>query len=159
VRQLNARRGKDFKERERRRRALNRLGALGDARVVPLLVKAMVDPGLTHEAEITLRRLDVHWPKSTGARAAVPALIEALEDEDLRVRETACSTLRMIGDRSSLKALIGALPNVNAELRPAVIHALGRIGDAEAVGPLIRTMTDNEHAVRIAARRAFFGSQ
>ncbi|OYT68772.1 MAG: hypothetical protein CFK48_10465 [Armatimonadetes bacterium CP1_7O] len=83
---------------------------------------------------------------------AVPALMQALRDEDKDVRSAACEALGAIGDASAVPALIKALGDWR--VRSAACRALGAIGDASAVPALINALEDGDWRVRSAACRA-----
>ncbi|MGC8880568.1 MAG: HEAT repeat domain-containing protein, partial [Anaerolineae bacterium] len=62
-----------------------------------------------------------------GDAAAVPALIEALRDEDEDVRQAAAEALGKIGDAAAVPALIEALRDEDMWVRRAAAEALGKI--------------------------------
>jgi len=75
-----------------------------------------------------------------GDPLAVPALVEALDDEDPFVRKSAISSLGSIGDSSALSALVPLLGV--RELRPDIARALASIGDSSVIGELLRAVFD-----------------
>ena len=73
----------------------------------------------------------------TSSELAVEPLIQALKDEDSRVRSSAASALGLIGDNRAVEPLIGALKDEDSSIREIVSYSLGRIEDNRAVEPLI----------------------
>jgi HEAT repeat protein len=105
--------------------ALPKIGA-GRETVVPLLVKALKDPGTRANAAYTLARLD------PPVKEAVPALLEALRAKDISY------------DVEARRAKLG------------VILALGNVGpDARTALPVLRELTSApDSIVRSFAQRA-----
>ena len=83
---------------------------------------------------------------------AVPVLIEALDDQRPDVREAAAETLRRIGD-----TLIEALGDQRPGVPRAAAEMLGRIRDAAAVPALIEALGDQRPGVSQAAAEALEG--
>jgi hypothetical protein len=75
-----------------------------------------------------LKRRLVKALRAAGA-PAVPALVQALEDSDAGVRESAGWALRRVGDPQTVPALIQALGDSDEDVRVAASEALGAIGD------------------------------
>jgi HEAT repeat protein len=88
--------------------------------------------------------------KEIGA-PALPLLIEALQDIDLRVG--AGSVLVNIG-QPAVAPLLNALEDPEWRVRFVAAHSLGRIGTEEAVEPLIRALADPQPDVRKYAAEA-----
>ena len=57
----------------------------------------------------------------------MPALIEALKDEDWDIRVTAAYALGEIGDQRALKPLTAALKDLNAGVRKTAARAIGKL--------------------------------
>ena len=64
---------------------------------------------------------------------AIPALIEALRDSDVKVRQNVVEALGRIGTDEAVPALIDALRNGDAVIRRNVVEALGSIGSDKAL--------------------------
>ena len=80
--------------------------------------------------------------------AKVYELIQALEDNSLRVRIKAADDLGKLGAlaKQGVPALTKALEHENGMVRAIVADALGRIGEAYDVGPkLLEVMRKGEH--------------
>jgi len=129
----------DFPVPEARRRARERLLALGD-RALPALVDALgrwSDETFNEAMEVLVEM---------GPRAA-PALARALDDERLYVRYNARQTLTRMGfpgDRAALRdAFVRALAAPHPLDRRSAADALGRLADASAA-PALRPLLDDE---------------
>ena len=86
--------------------------------------------------------------------SAVPALIRALRDSDLRVRCVAAWALGELGDRRAVEPLIAALKDEWEVVRRIAAEVLGKLGDARAVEPLKELLGDEQDFVRAAAAEA-----
>jgi HEAT repeat protein/beta-lactamase regulating signal transducer with metallopeptidase domain len=82
-----------------------------------------------------------------GNRAAVPALIEALNDEDASVREHVATALGEIGDRRAVLPLARTVTDdSSARVREHAGISLGLIADKRAVSALIEALRDDPGA-------------
>jgi HEAT repeat protein len=86
--------------------------------------------------------------------SAVPALIDALRDDDTEIRQAACTALGQIRDKAPVPSLIEHLKDTNRDVRKAACTALGQIRDSSAVPALISLLCDEEVDVRITATDA-----
>ena len=86
---------------------------------------------------------------------AIPALIEALQDKNLLVRQSAAKVLGYIGS-PVIPALAKALKNLDAGVRRSAASALGRIGiEAKTALPqLVPLLQDSDAGVRRSAAYA-----
>jgi HEAT repeat protein len=73
----------------------------------------------------------------------VDALIHALGDDTLYVREAAIRSLGRIGNVKAVPYLIAALSSESFAIRVDAVNALGRIGDARAV-PYLRRIAKHD---------------
>ncbi|MDD1716209.1 MAG: HEAT repeat domain-containing protein [Methanolinea sp.] len=89
-----------------------------------------------------------------NGQPAVDFLIQALTDQDKRVRIAAAHALGEIGDRRCFESLVGMLSDQDKDIRFISAAALGRLGDPRAIEPLSGICTDDYCFVRIAARDA-----
>lgn len=154
--------------------AAEALGRTGDERAVEPLIAALKDDDhvVCTAAVQALARLHIDWSSSPAARAAVPTLIDALEDsyslasrrhdgyDDERkasardVRRAAAEALGRIGDARAVAPLITALKARDSTIRYFAAEALGKVKDARAVAPLIVALIDPDYVVGKAAATA-----
>ncbi len=74
-------------------------------------------------------------------KAAIPAVLEALQDEEPFVRRSAVRTLVEIADRTAIPALTKALKDRDEDVPTLAAEALGKIGpDAAAAVPALTRM-------------------
>jgi HEAT repeat protein len=76
-----------------------------------------------------------------GGRAA-PALAEALDDPDERVRAQAARALAEIADPRTADRLAAATEDASPDVRGRAAVGLARIGDPRAIDALVRTIGD-----------------
>jgi len=88
-----------------------------------------------------------------GDTAAVPAVIDALTDEDARVRHRACRACGALADPRAVPALTARLED-GPRVRVAAASALGSIGTDEALTPLIELLDDADESIRRIAASA-----
>jgi HEAT repeat protein len=134
-------------------RAVDVLGALGDARAAPALrplAMGVAGPVRAH-ALYALGRL----PVSDEALATLIANLEggAVFDPPW-IRAEAALAVGRLGDRRAIPALIGVLNESWTVVRLRAAEALGRLvgeGDVDAVGPLRSLLVDTDHRVVLQA--------
>jgi phycocyanobilin lyase subunit alpha len=133
------------------------LGFLQDPKAIDGLVIALGDESdRTELGGYPLRRKAAESLGRIGDRQAVPALIQALECEDLFVRETVAWALSRIGDPSAAPALLALLAGVGKQPYEVLIETLGDLRATDAV-PLIRPyLQDSSERLRCAAARSLF---
>ncbi|MGE0444762.1 MAG: M56 family metallopeptidase [Vicinamibacterales bacterium] len=150
----------DDQNLEVRKRAIEGLVSMRDARAVPALLRASRDANadLRELAINGLTRFDTPESRaavaaglkdaSAGVReraavavgrtrdaAAVPSLLPLLKDPQARVRERAALALGMIGDSSAIDGLTAALKDTDARVRENAASALATIARGERRGP------------------------
>ena len=91
----------------------------------------------------------VHALGEIKDRRAVPALIEALKNKDLK--HAAVNALGNIKDSRAVPELIIALKDEGSAVRESAARALGRIKDPTTIDVLIKTLKDAEWNVRVNA--------
>ncbi len=161
-------------EKEVRAAAVTSLGLIGDAVASEsLFTAAQDDEPIVRNAAIkslsllgvSVERLatDVAHPNwqvraaalSTYARLgdprAVPVIMGALKDSDMRVRAEAARTLGQFGDGRATDALISSLNDPSSEVRIQATFALGRLRDGRALAPLSTLLNDRDQRVSLAA--------
>jgi HEAT repeat protein len=82
---------------------------------------------------------------------AVPALIVALNGDDVYVRSKAAGLLGRIDSPDAVQPLIQALRDSNAGVRIAAILSLGNLGSTEVVQPIILALSDSNEYVKYKA--------
>jgi HEAT repeat protein len=97
------------------------LAQLGDARAVDPLIAELRD---TEEFVRTTSAMGLGVLKDA---TAVPPLIACLKDPDAQLRQSASTSLAMIG-APAIEPLIAALKDANPQVQQAAAAALGRIG-------------------------------
>jgi HEAT repeat protein len=118
------------------------LGRLADERAAASLIAHFRDPDrfVRLECVEALGRL--------GA-LAVPALVAALEESDLR--PYAASALATLGDERAVEPLIEALQQPSWDYRWEAAEGLGKLRAEAAVGPLLQALQDRDAGVRAMA--------
>ncbi|MDD1686309.1 HEAT repeat domain-containing protein [Methanoregula sp.] len=84
-------------------------------------------------------------------KAAVPVLLDLLDDEDYRMKAGA---IKGLGEIKSVKALPRLAPLIRSneiEVRSAVVEALGKIGNTRIIPVLVHALGDSTPYVRIEA--------
>jgi HEAT repeat protein len=131
-----------------RRRAIRALSKTPDPRAVePLIAQFTKDGGRGLHGEVVRALVAIGSP-------AVGPLIDALKDEDHRLRQNSATALGYIGDRRAVEPLIEALKDENWQVRISSVGALAKLGDSRAVEPLITALKDESGWVRPAAATA-----
>lgn len=145
---------------------IDRLGASGDIRVIPLLITTLADNGPGDEF-FALEGAFINLGKP-----AVHALIETMHDETYEFKHYVVQVLGDIGDPEALDVLLNAIQDPNREIRaltsfdkmgkPAVqplldivanhpdrevrrsaLSALGHIPDERIIAPALRWLSDD----------------
>ena len=134
--------------------AVRGLGALADARALPLLRDAL-DPA-RHQ---TLRRAAVHAVADLGSLAdsarteATEAVCRALDDADFLVRTSACAAAERLGDARLLPALDRiAQVERDGRLRRHAAEAAIRVREAQSKPAELARMRDDLEHVRAESR-------
>lgn len=171
----------DSPARPTRETAARRLGELGDRKAVQPLIKLLRDDDWqVREAAATalgqlkaasavvslLESVRFGRPGPFGPRSnlaaiasairqigavAVPVLLDALSDEDPRIRLYVTDVLGEIGEAVAVPALAEALRDPEWRVRFRAADALGKMGKLEAVPDLMDMLTDSSKDVRISA--------
>jgi HEAT repeat protein len=168
-------------DRDRRQRAAHRLGELGDRSTIPALIKLLRDDEwrVREAAASALAKLDAvaavpalletlrqtrPGPFGGGSPnkvvvsalreigpAGLPVLIDALSDDNMRLRLVIVDLLGEFGDTEAVPALVGALHDPESRVRWRAADALGKMGSHAAVPELLRMLSDSDNDVRISA--------
>nr|MBW4614859.1 HEAT repeat domain-containing protein [Desmonostoc vinosum HA7617-LM4] len=93
--------------------------------------------------------------------AAIPGLIQLLEDPDFSVRYSAANALGKIGSQEAIPGLIQLLEHPDFSVRSLAANVLGNIGSQEAIPGLIQLLEHPESYVRSLAANVLgkIGSQ
>jgi len=86
---------------------------------------------------------------------AVWAMIAALKDEHMAVREAAAEALGQLGATDAVQPLLRAMNDtIDVAVRLASVYALGLIGDQQAIDPLISRVVDTNEQPRVRGMAA-----
>jgi HEAT repeat protein len=132
---------------EARIEACARLGALRDARAVPVL-RACLD-----DEDVEVRIAAISALGATGLLEALPGLLERLLDENTHVRAAVWAALGGLGP-GAVPPLLERVDSDSPEMRQSAVHALGALRDARALPALIERLEDENILVRQAACQA-----
>lgn len=126
-------------------RAIGLLGEIADPRVSEVLVNIFNDPFLNKECPAIKWNTAIALGKNfnKGSRA-VDSLIDALNHDNLLIREAAIQSLGIIGDSRAVPFLIPALNDKSFAIKFSAIKALGNIGDPQAI-PFLKRIADNDN--------------
>jgi HEAT repeat protein len=91
--------------------------------------------------EVSSGAYDALWRLVSLGERAVPALIEALNEDDEKLRLGAIMTLGRIGDARAVAPLAQMLKH-GGRVRTEALRALGRIGGPEAATHLLRALAE-----------------
>jgi hypothetical protein len=87
-----------------------------------------------------------------GGEEAQQILIQALQDQDVRIRQNAVRVVGKFKGEKSLLALIGALKDPDPKVRQEVVLALGEIGGKKVENTLNQALKDPDFGVRWRAK-------
>jgi len=128
-------------------RAADALGTLGGPRVVDAVLELVRDP------DESTRRYAIEILNAVPDTRAVPALIEALDDDDWWVRERAVDALARTRAPEAV-APLRRLFRRDPRTIPLCARALGAIATAECVEPLVQLAGSDDAEVRREALAA-----
>lgn len=143
----------DSHNAEERRSALKSLAQMNHAAAYAALVSAVQHPmrDVRVDAAFLLAK-QTNYKDS----AAVPGLLDALNDEDARLRTAACKALGDIGDGAAVTELLRVMvKDTDSNIRWQATGALGKIGKA-AVPGLCAALRDEDWKVRRSAAEALW---
>jgi len=132
-----------FEKWEIRIRAIRLLGEIGDPRVAPLLIKVFTNPFCNKGCPAILWNTAIALGNFKNNPEVVDTLIDALEYDNLIVREGAIQSLGEIGDPRAVPFLISSLKDKSFAVKLSAIKSLGKIGDTHAI-PLLKHIADTE---------------
>ena len=79
------------------------------------------------------------------------ALVRALQEGNVRMRQAAADALGWMADRRSVEALVAALGDEDWKVCANAVIALGRLNDRRAVTPLVALISGSNPAMRLVA--------
>jgi HEAT repeat protein len=132
------------------------LGNIGDPQAVKALVSAI--PLVGYEAVRSLDKINPDWPQSDYARAAVPYLIDALQQKGQKPSVDSHSIIQTLGkikDARALDSLIEALKE--HKLTGSAAEALAEIGDPKSIHPLVLALELQIDQKKVAMALKTFG--
>lgn len=84
-------------------------------------------------------------------QAALPFLLEKLQQGDITTRSRAASALGLIKDPQAVEPLIQALKDESSTVRLSAASVLGRMNDQSAIKPLLELLKDENKDVQLVA--------
>lgn len=138
----------DEPQPELRRAAARALATIGDARMLPALVRLLGD------ADVAVRLAAVQTVATLGGSEATVPLLDRLADAESTVRVATANALGELGDPRAVLSLLGTLQDPMPEVRQAAAIALGKLRDPRAARGLLTLLRDPQMDVRLAAVRA-----
>ncbi|MEM9218738.1 MAG: HEAT repeat domain-containing protein [Cyanobacteria bacterium P01_F01_bin.150] len=132
-----------------RRSAILTLGHLSDDPVVPMLCET-----LTTDADWQCRRNAAQALALHESSDAVPALVDAMEDDHWQVRKFTARALQSVANSDTIPCLIKALSDEYSDVRRDSAIALGNLGNPIVLPALQQTLDDPDRDVQIFSQRA-----
>jgi tetratricopeptide (TPR) repeat protein len=129
--------------------AIIRLGMQDDVRAVETLIEI-----LQKNPNREKRKAAVSALKQGRKPGAFEVLLNALNDTEDYIRESAAWGLGYYGDLLAVEPLIKALRDKDSMVRWRAAGSLGQLRDKRAVGPLIEALKDKDITVRSTAATA-----
>jgi len=127
---------------------LDALASLGE-RAVPRLIEALKHEQMRSEVAMIIARI------GTPAKAAVPALVKSLDDEDPQTRSEVLFALAAIGPdaAASVPAVSKLLDDPEASVRYGACFALGKMGPAAmpAKAAVVKKLSSDDPFLAMAA--------
>lgn len=128
----------------------NALGKLKAAAAVPALLETLRQTRPTPFGR-TPGSPAISWAIRQIGTAGVPVLIDALSDDDWRIRLEVVEALGDINDPAAVPALTSALADPEARVRWRAAEALGKMGDSTSVPALVEALRSGSEDLRITA--------
>lgn len=124
-------------------RAMRLLSVMENPRIPDLLMKALTDTFFTNDCPALKWNAVVGLGNFKRDSRVLNALIYALGDSVLYIREAAIQSLGEIGDARAVPYLVPSLQDKSFAIKHSAIRALGKIGDVQAV-PFLKEIADSE---------------
>jgi len=141
-----------------RRTAVKKIGRMRRPQAVSELSEV-----LGNDSNFGVRAQAAEALGSIRNRAATPALVRALADENRNVKASviiaglkisAVNVLGVIGDERSLPMLVKLLKDKNPRIKTISAQALGRLRKSAAIEPLLKSSRDKTQKVRLYSIKA-----
>jgi HEAT repeat protein len=130
-------------------RALGRRGEWMDDQSAMLLVQT------AESGDPVVRVAAIQAIEAAGVHAALPVLLEAMEDPASEVRNAAEHALNRMAGKEMTRGISDALPAAAPNMQPLLARALGRRGDTSVLPVLLKLASSaSEPEVRAAAYTA-----
>jgi len=81
-------------------------------------------------------------------KSAIPGLIDALKQNDMRIGRSALAALGNMKDPEAIREMMRILKDKNSDVRHQMAIALGMTGSLEAVFPLIEVLKEDNYIIR-----------
>lgn len=138
-----------FREPTLSRAAADALAAIGTESAWEPLLASLADAELTPQRQAAMVAIEMN------SAAALPALLQQLNNENPVVRANTAQALAWSGQDGAIRPLRALLEDSEPDVRASAAFALGELGDRESVRRLTEmSATDPDPAVREAASRA-----
>jgi HEAT repeat protein len=126
-------------------KAIDILGTVENREVSDFLIKIVGDPFINEGCPAIKRHAIVALGKKfNNGSKAVDALIKALQEDNLIIKEAAIQSLGEIGNQKAVPYLIQGLDSESFAIRLSTMRALEQIGDIQAIPHLKRVAEKEE---------------
>ena len=129
------------------RAAITALGAIGDTRAVEPLVEKL------RSHDVWIRKAAIDALLQFGSEA-VNSILPLLSSESPGVRESAVTTLGLIGDPQTTEAIKALLQDPDTQVSLAASNALAHLDQSSAVSSLIEKSASSDFFVQTQAKQA-----
>lgn len=131
-----------------RAKAIKLLGEIRNPAAIEVLIKALDDIFFSNDCPALKWSAAVALGNFNNDQRIIDALISALGDKTLYVREAAIQSLGKIGNSKAVPFLIQALHESGFAIKFSAISALGKIGDPLAI-PSLKKILENDNDIHI----------
>ncbi|PCI40724.1 MAG: hypothetical protein COB53_00070 [Elusimicrobia bacterium] len=130
--------------------AARTLGSTRSQAAAKKLAELLTSP----EENAGMRRVAAGALRSIRSKETLPALEQALSDEDLNVRRQAVQAVQAIGNKGSVPKLKKLLKDEDAQVRVLAIQALAKFGDHSGIATAVEMLGHTDARVRQQAANA-----
>lgn len=133
-------------------KAIRLLSITANIAVPDILINMLYDPFFNHECPAIKSSVAEAMGNFKNDSRIVDALIYALNDGEIHVREASIDSLGKIGNKKAVPSLLNIVDDKSIALRIAAIRSLGVLGDNSALNKLkFIAEKDNIEEVRLTA--------